>query len=90
MNLARIDQGVERQDEPYWKLDDEISTEPLAGLRSTFCAMERDSMLRSAHDVVAFFRERAPAVARTYGLSYPADLDSLISGHLYDLNAEPR
>lgn len=63
-------------DEPYWKLDDEISTEPLVALRSTFCGMERDAMLRAAYDVVAFFRERATLVGRTNGLVYPEDLDT--------------
>lgn len=90
VNLARIGQDVQTEDEPYWKLDDEISTDPLDALRSTFCAMELDAMLQAAHDVVTFFRERAPGVARTNGLTYPADLDGLISGHLDHLSAGGR
>ena len=82
VNLSRIDQDVEPNDEPYWKLDDEISTEPLEALRSTFCEIERDPLLRAARDVVTFFRERAPLIAERHGLVYPAALDALISGHL--------
>lgn len=90
VNLARIEQGLEEEDEPYWKLDDEISTDPLGPLRATFCAMERDAMLRAGRDVVTFFRERAPVVARTNGLTYPAELDRLISGHLARLGIDPK
>ncbi len=87
VNLVRIEQDVQTQDEPYWKLDEEISTDPLEPLRSTFCEMEREPLLRAAHDVVRFFQERAPAVARAKGLPYPAELDALISGHLEHLLA---
>jgi predicted nucleotidyltransferase len=89
VNLVRIDQGGAPEGEPYWKLDAEISTEPLGSLRSTFSPMERDEMLRAGLSVVAFFRERAPGVARSHGLAYPTELDRLISGHLDDLAAHP-
>ncbi|MDP9185110.1 MAG: hypothetical protein M3O29_05530 [Actinomycetota bacterium] len=88
MKLARIEQDVIVEDEPYWKLDVEISTGRLDALRSTFVPFERDVMLKSAHDVVTFFRERAPGVARSNGLTYPTDLDRLISGHLDHLTAD--
>jgi hypothetical protein len=42
-------------------------------LRSTFVPFERDAMLKAALDLVAFFRERAPDVARSNGLTYPTD-----------------
>jgi predicted nucleotidyltransferase len=90
VNLVRIDQGVQAQDEAFWKLDDEISVEPLAPLRSTFVELERDLMLRAGREVVGFFRERAPAVAEAYGTLYPAALAELVSGHLDDLDPEPR
>jgi hypothetical protein len=88
VKLARIEQDVIVEDEPYWKLDVEISTEPLDALRSTFVGFERDAMLRAALNLVAFFRERAPDVARSNGLTYPTDLDRLVSGHLDRLAAE--
>jgi hypothetical protein len=82
VKLARIEQDVAVEDEPYWKLDLEISTEPLDALRSTFVPMERGAMLQAARAVVAFYRDRAPAVARTRGLEYPGELDGLVGGHL--------
>jgi hypothetical protein len=85
VNLVRIQQDVQTQDEPYWKLDEEISTDPLEPLRSTFCQMEREPMLHAAHDIVRFFQERAPVVAATHGLPYPGELDALIGGDLEHL-----
>ena len=85
VNLVRIDQGVATDDEAYWKLDEEISTARVDALRSTFVPIERDALLRAARDVLAFFRDRAPAVARANGLVYPTELDRLIGGRLDDL-----
>lgn len=87
VDLVRIEQDVHTADEPSWKLDEEVSTDALEPLRSSFCEMEREPMLRAAHDVVRFFHERAPVVARAKGLPYPATLDALISGHLEHLLA---
>ena len=85
VNLIRIDQGGVAEDEPYWKLDHEIATEPLDALRSTFVPMERDALLRAGGDVLAFFRERAPRVAGAFDLTYPMELDRLVGGHLEHL-----
>jgi hypothetical protein len=82
VNLVRIAQSVEFEDEPYWKLDAVISTDALEELRSTFVPMDREAMLHAGRDVVAFFRQTAPAVAETNGLPYPTELDALVSGHL--------
>lgn len=85
VNLIRIEQGGEAEDEPHWKLDHEIATEPLGALRSTFVPMEHDALLRAGGDVLAFFRERAPGVAEAFGLTYPTELDRLVGGHLEHL-----
>ncbi len=85
VNLVRIEQGGGAEDEPYWKLDHEITTEPLDALRSTFVPMERDALLRAGGDILAFIRQRAPGVAEALGLSYPTELDRLVGGHLEHL-----
>jgi Streptomycin adenylyltransferase len=90
VTLARIEQGVAVEDEPYWKLDVEISTRSLDDLRATFVPIERDAMLRAGRSVVASFRDRAPLVARMHALEYPIELDRLISGHLDRVEADPR
>ena len=82
VNLARIEQNVEVQDGAYEKLDQAISTTQLTALRPTFCPMEQHAMLRAALDIVTFYRERAPAVARAYGLTYPTELERLMCSRL--------
>lgn len=85
VNLARIEQGVDAQDEPYEKLDQAISTTELSALRSTFPPMEHGPMLHAGLDILRFYRERAPRVAREHGLTYPGELERLMSGRLDEL-----
>jgi predicted nucleotidyltransferase len=82
VRLIRIEQDVELEDEPYWKIDAAMSTDRLDPLRSTFVPIDRDELLRAGREILAFFRRRAPIVARTKGLSYPSDLDALVGRHL--------
>lgn len=88
VSLVRIEQGVVVEDEPYWKLDVEISTDALDALRETFAPIEREALLRAGRDVVSFFRRRAPAVAHTHGLEYPTALDELVGSRLDRLDVD--
>ncbi len=90
INLARIEQNVEIQEEPYEKLDQAISTNELVALQSSFPPMERAPMLRAVLDILAFYRERAPRVAREHGLTYPAELERLMCSRLDVLARSPR
>ena len=69
VNLIRIGQGGDAEDEPYWKLDHEIATEALDVLRSTFVSLDGDALLRAGVGGLAFFRERAPGLAEPSGSS---------------------
>jgi predicted nucleotidyltransferase len=82
VNLVRIEEGGEAEDEPYWKLDIEIATGSLEPLRSTFVPIEREAMLRAGREVLAFFRRHGADVAVANGLVYPAELDRLIGSRL--------
>jgi predicted nucleotidyltransferase len=82
VNLLRIEHGVEAQEEAYEKLEKAVPVSELAGLQPTLCPMERDAMLKAALDIVSFFREHAPPVARTCGSEYPAELERLMSDRL--------
>jgi hypothetical protein len=90
VNLARIEGGGDAQDEPYEKLDQAISTTELGALRSTFPPMEHGPMLHAGLDILVFYRERAPRLAREHGLTYPAELERLMSGRLQELARAPR
>jgi hypothetical protein len=85
VNLVRIEQGGEAQDEPYWKLDVELATGSLEPLRSTFVPIERDDLLRAGRDILTFFRRHGRDTAQTNGLTYPTELDRVIGGRLDDL-----
>jgi predicted nucleotidyltransferase len=78
VNLARIEQGAQAGDEPYWKLEEEIDTGALGSLQATFVAMNRGELLNAGRALVAFFHERAPLVAEAYGLTYPTELDRVM------------
>ena len=85
VNLVRLEQGGEAEDEPYWKLDTEVAPGPLEPLRSTFVPVERGALLGAGRDVLAFFREHGRAAANAGELAYPEALDRLVGGRLDDL-----
>jgi hypothetical protein len=85
VNLVRLEQGGEAEEEPYWKLDLEISTGPLEPLRSTFVPIERDALVAAGREVLTFFRAHGRAAALANGLPYPAELDALVGGRLDEL-----
>ena len=64
VSLIRIEQDVEVEDEPYWKLDTAMSTDRLDPLRSTFVPIDRDELVREGREHLAFFRHQAPIIAR--------------------------
>ena len=82
VNLIRIDENVEAQEEAYEKLDQAIPTARLSTLQTSFAPMERSAMLRAAVEIVNFFRKRAPVVASAYGVPYPVGLDRMMSDRL--------
>lgn len=90
VNLVRIGNGVEFQEEAYKKLKRAVPAADLAALQPTFCPMERDAMLRAVLDIVDFFRERAPRVARANGSEYPAELERLMCDRLDELALSSR
>ena len=90
VNLIRIKQKVEAQEEAYEKLDQAIVTSPLSALLTTFCPMEKRAMLRAVGEVVNLYRERAPVVASAYGLTYPAELERLMCNRLDELAQDSR
>jgi len=85
VNLLRLEQGGQAEEEPYWKLDIEIATSPLEPLRSTFVAIERDALIAAGREVLTFFRTHGRAAALANDLPYPAELDALVGGRLDEL-----
>jgi len=85
VNLMRIQHGAEAQEEPYEKLAKAIPGSELASLRTTFCPLERQAMLRAAQELVRFFRSHAPRVAEAHKTAYPEALAHIMSERLDQL-----
>ena len=85
VNLVRLEQAGEAEEEPYWKLDGELATGPLEPLRSTFVPIERAALVGAGREVLTFFRTHGRAAALANDLPYPAELDALVGGRLDEL-----
>jgi len=82
--LARLEAGVEADDEPYWKVDEALPGDRLAALRATVAPPEIGSMRDAALALLELYRQLAGAVAAEHGIAYPAELDRLMSARLRD------
>jgi predicted nucleotidyltransferase len=82
VNVVRLEQRSAPKDEPYWKIDVEISTDPLAPLSATIVPLDRAALGRAASDLVAFFGEHGRRAAAMYDLPYPEELELLLRGEL--------
>jgi len=89
VNLIRIEQGLEAEDEPYWKIDAEISTETLDPLQATFVPMDARALAQAGSELVAYFGRRGRPVADAHGIEYPDELDELMSRRLSALAGPP-
>jgi hypothetical protein len=78
VNLVRLSEGIEAGDEPYEKVDASIPPDRLAPLAATLVPLEPTALLAAAEQLLAFYRERAPALAESRGVEYPAVLDALM------------
>lgn len=76
VNLVRLTEGGEASDEPYEKVDATVPTDRLAPLAPTLVPLEPTALLAAAEALVAFHRERAPALAESRGVEYPAVLEA--------------
>jgi predicted nucleotidyltransferase len=85
INLARLRHNFFDADagsEAYFKVDTALPTEQLASLQATYCPLEREAMLQAVQDIVRFYQELAPALARAHGLVYPAGLEHVMISRL--------
>jgi hypothetical protein len=88
VNLARLRQNLADADvgeEVYFKVEQAIPVEQLSPLQATFCPQEEGAMLQSVLVIVQFYQELAPLLARTHGISYPADLERVMVDRLEKL-----
>jgi predicted nucleotidyltransferase len=85
VNLARLQQNFQAAAEGYEKLEQALPVEQLSPLQEAFCPLEQSAMLQAAFVIVRFYQELAPSLARIHGITYPADLERVVSDQLEKL-----
>lgn len=88
VNLARLDHNfgeAEVGDEPYYKVENALPVERIAGLRAALGPMEREAMLRSAFVTLHFYQTVAHELTRAHRLDYPDALEQVMVERLGQL-----
>jgi hypothetical protein len=85
LNLARLRQNFSISAEDYEKVELYLPLEWLSPLQATFCPLESDAILQSALVIIRFYRELAQFLAQTHDMTYPAELDRVMSERLEKL-----
>ncbi len=82
VNLLRIANGAEAEEEPFEKVDKIVPSDELAPLAATVGPLDEAAMLAAAMQIVDFFREHASAIAESFDVDYPSELAALEAGRL--------
>jgi predicted nucleotidyltransferase len=85
VNLVRLRHNFSVAADGYEKVEQAIAVEHLSSLQATCCPLEPGAMLQAALVIVRFYQELAPLLARTHGITYPADLERVMSNRLEKL-----
>jgi hypothetical protein len=91
VNLVRLQTSfadAEVGDEPYFKVEQVVPVGELAPLETTFNSVDAGSLLPSALQTVAFYRQLAPRLAAEHSLSYPSDLERVMLDRLERLGRQ--
>ncbi len=85
LNLARLEIGLEPDDEAYWKVDGALEPDRLAALQATAASLDLAPMRDAGLALIDLYREVAPTLAARHGIEYPTELDRLLSDRLRGL-----
>lgn len=88
VNVVRLGAGRPSEPEPYWKLDADLSTEPLEDVRRTIVPIELPALSRAGRELVAFFGRHGREAAATYDLEYPTEVERLTASRLANVIAQ--
>jgi predicted nucleotidyltransferase len=89
MNLARLRNNFADADvgeEGYFKIENALPVEQLSSLQATFPPLEQNAMLQAALVIVDFYKELAPLLAQTHGITYPDGLERVMVARLENLS----
>jgi len=85
LNLARLEIGLEPDDEAYWKVDGTLEPDRLAALQATAASLDLGPMRDAGLALIDLYREVASTLAARHGIEYPTELDRLLSDRLRGL-----
>ena len=82
IGLARLEADLPPEDEAYWKADRTLPADLLARLSHTVAPLEPGPIRDGALELLEVYREIASALAAWHGVSYPEELDHLLTDRL--------
>jgi predicted nucleotidyltransferase len=85
VNLARLRHDFSVEVEGYAKVEQAIPVEHLSSLQVTCCPLEPGAKLQAALVIAHLYQELAPLLARTHGITYPVELERVMSDRLEKL-----
>jgi predicted nucleotidyltransferase len=88
VNLARLRQNFSAETEGYDKVEQALPVAQLLLLQATICPLEQGAMFQAARDIVHFYQELAPSLAREHGIIYPERLERILYERLERLDNE--
>jgi predicted nucleotidyltransferase len=78
VNLAHLRHDFTAEPSGYANVEKDLHQAQLLALQTTFCAMERDSMLQAVETIVDVYQQIARPLAKEHGIEYPADLEQVL------------
>ena len=82
VNLARLSRDMKSWADGYEKLEGVLGDHELDALGRTLCSLDRADMMDAAQSLIGFYRSIALPLSRRQGITYPSDLDEIVSGQL--------
>ena len=85
-DLARLEHDFAAEPGGYFKVERVVPAEELRPLRATFGPLEPKAMLDAVHILIRFYQEHAARLAAQYEISYPAEVERVLSRRLEQLS----
>src|SRR5205823_3859801 len=85
LKLARLKHDFTSEHTAYSKVEEIVPGEELLPLAPTCCPLEPEAMLKAARVLLEFYHRLAVPLAEEHALTYPADLERVVSSRLEEL-----
>ena len=92
INLAHLNHnflGAFDWDDPYFKIENALPVAQIEPLKATFCALEKDELLKAGLALIRFYKGLAVPLAQAHNIVYPEVLEREMVGRLENLQRRP-